>query len=115
MNAMQLDQLLNVWEKLAERERKCLIVYGMRVLAGQKKFGPMTVDKRDWPYEALEEALDASVYLTAALNDRVEKAYANMVSDAEKEVAIAAQSTEWAKLHAQTATTAEWPGKDHCG
>lgn len=83
---MQIEQLLNVWEKLAVRERKCLLTFGMRILAGQRKFGPMTVDKKDWPYEAIEEALDASVYLTALLNDRVEKAYNNMVNDAETEV-----------------------------
>lgn len=83
---MQLEQLLNVWEKLAVRERLCLLTYGMRLAAGQKRFGPMTLAKKDWPYEALEEALDASVYLTAALNDRAEKAFNNMVTDAENEV-----------------------------
>ncbi len=83
---MQLDQLLTVWEKLAARERLCLLTYGMRLAVGQRRFGPMTLDKKDWPYEAIEEALDASVYLTALLNDRVDKAYANMVSDAEAEV-----------------------------
>jgi hypothetical protein len=46
----------------------------------------MTLDKKDWAYEAIEEALDASVYLTALMNDRVEKAYNNMVADAEAEV-----------------------------
>lgn len=83
---MQLEQLLDTWEKLAVRERLCLLTYGMRLLAGQRKYGPMTLAKKDWPYEAIEEALDASVYLTALLNDRAEKALANMVSDAEAEV-----------------------------
>ncbi len=83
---MQLEQLLNIWEALASRERLCLLTYGMRIMAGQKKFGPMTLAKKDWAYEAIEEALDASVYLTALLNDRVEKAYDSMVADAEAEV-----------------------------
>lgn len=92
---MQLDQLLTVWERLAERERKCLLTFGMRILAGQRKFGPMTLGKKDWPYEAIEEALDASVYLTALLNDRAEKAFDSMVSDAEAEVLKEAQLRQW--------------------
>ncbi len=86
---MQLDQLLTVWEKLAARERLCLLTLGARLAAGQRKFGPLSAGKKDWKYEAVEEALDASIYLTALLNDSVEKAFDNMVSDAEAEVLAA--------------------------
>ena len=84
-----MNQLLDLWEKLAERERLCFLTYGMRLHAGQRKFGPLTKAKKDWSYEAIEEALDASVYLTALLNDRAEKAFDSMVSDAEAEVVAA--------------------------
>ncbi len=89
MNAMQLDQLLNVWEKLAERERLCFMTIGMRLLAGQRKFGPLTLGKKNWEYESLEECLDSSIYLAAALNDSADLAFANAVKDAEDEVTSA--------------------------
>lgn len=81
-----LDQLLTAWEKLGPRERKALLAIGMRLWAGQRKFGKLTIDKKDWAYEAVEEALDAAVYLAALLNDKTDKAIASMVSDAENEV-----------------------------
>ncbi len=90
---MQLEQLLNVWDKLEARERLCVLTFAMRIHSGQRKFGPMTRDKKDWQYEAIEEALDASVYLTALLNDRAEKAFDNMVSDAEAEVTAAGEAS----------------------
>lgn len=82
----ELDTLLDAWEKLGPRERKVLLVFALRVWAGQRKYGKLSIDKKDWQYEAIEEALDASVYLAALLNDRTDKAMAAMVSDAEKEV-----------------------------
>ncbi len=81
-----MDKVLDVWEKLGERERKLVLVYGMRLLAGQRKYGKLSLQKKKWTYEALEEALDACVYLSAALEDSSELAYEAMVDDAEKEV-----------------------------
>jgi len=83
---MTVDQLLDVWEKLGVRERKVLLTVAMRLWAGQRRHGELVVEKKDWNYEALEEAIDASVYLACALNDRSEKAFGAMVADAEKEV-----------------------------
>jgi hypothetical protein len=83
---MELDQLLDAWEKLGPRERKVLLTVAMRIQAGQRRHGLLATDKKDWTYEALEEAIDASVYLACALNDRTEKAFAAMVADAEREV-----------------------------
>lgn len=106
----QLDRLLGTWEKLAERERLCVLTYAMRILQGQKKFGPMTLAKKDWPYEAIEEALDSSVYLTAALNDRVELALARMVSEAEAEVlGEGDKGTDWTRGDGFSET--QYPGR----
>lgn len=82
---MSLDQLLDFWEKLGERERKVTLTFMARLYAGQRKYGKLESAKKDWAYEAIEEALDASVYLAAMLNDKSEKAYDSMVADAEKE------------------------------
>lgn len=92
---MTLEKLLDLWEKLAERERKVLLTFAQRLWNGQRKYGAMSTDKKDWPYEALEEALDASVYLTAALNDRVEKAFNIAVAEEESEVVNAQNQGTW--------------------
>lgn len=84
----ELDMLLEVWERLATRERKVALAYLWRLYAGQKKFGPLTIGKKDWSYEAIEEALDSSVYLTAMLVDRADLALMNAVKDAEDSVAV---------------------------
>lgn len=83
---MELEQLLDVWDKLAVRERKVLLTFAMRLWAGQRRHGELSLGKKDWNYEAIEEALDASCYLACLLNDRSEKAFAAMVTDAEKEL-----------------------------
>lgn len=83
---MTVDNLLETWTHLGERERKVLLTVGMRLLAGQRIHGKLSVDKKDWTYEALEEHLDATVYLAAALSDKADKAFRRMVSDAEAEV-----------------------------
>lgn len=83
---MHIHKLLEAYENLGERERKILTTLAMRLWAGQRRHGKLTVDKKDWGYEAIEEALDASVYLACMLSDKVDKAFMNMVSDAEKEV-----------------------------
>lgn len=80
-----LNHLLDVYEKLGERERLVLGTYAQRLWNGQRKYGPMTLAKKDWPYEAIEEALDASVYLAAMLNDRVEIAFTKALKEAEDE------------------------------
>lgn len=82
-----LENLLELWEKLGVRERKVFLTMGYRLWAGQRLHGELSVGKKDWTYEALEEAIDASVYLAAALNDRAEKAMDAMLPDAEKELA----------------------------
>lgn len=86
LRPMQIEQLLDTWEKLGVRERKVLLTIAMRLWAGQRRHGELSVGKKDWNYEALEEAMDASVYLACALNDRTEKAFGAMVEDAEREV-----------------------------
>jgi hypothetical protein len=81
-----LETVLELWEKLGPREKMVLQTFGMRLWAGQRKYGQLSVDKKDWAYEAIVVALDASVYLTAMLSDKVDKAFQAMVPDAEKEV-----------------------------
>ncbi len=90
----QLSNLLDVWEKLETRERKVLLAFMYRLYAGQRKFGALKVGKYDWSYEAIEEALDASVYLTCMLSDKVDKAIDHMVSDAEEELQVKADLDE---------------------
>ena len=83
---VQLDRLLETWEKLGEGERNVLMVFLMRLYAGQRKFGKLTRDKKDWKYEALEEAIDGAVYLACALESQSAKAYDSALADAEAEV-----------------------------
>lgn len=82
----KLNRLLDTWEKLGERERLCLLVLAMRIKRGQTAYGPMTVDKKDWTYEALEEVMDGLVYMAIALQDKSDKALASIVTRAEDEV-----------------------------
>jgi hypothetical protein len=82
----QLERLLDTWEKLGEGERNVLMVYVMRLYAGQRKFGKLSRTKRDWTYEALEEAVDAAVYLSCALEAKSSDAFNNALKDAEDEV-----------------------------
>jgi len=69
-----LDSLLNVWEKLGERERVITLTFLHRLYAGQRKYGKISPGKKSWGYEAIEEALDASVYLSCMLQDKADTA-----------------------------------------
>ncbi len=62
------------------------MVYTMRLLNGQRKFGKLNPDKKDWTYEALEEALDYGVYMACALHQKAQKAFQASLSDTETEV-----------------------------
>ena len=64
MKDLQLGELLKVWKDLEPRERRAVLLYASRVLQGQKLFGPVFKNKKNWAKEALEEGIDASVYLT---------------------------------------------------
>jgi len=83
---VEIDRILTIWEQLAERERKVMLTYAYRLLAGQKKYGALIKFKKQWGYEAIQEAVDASVYLTAALQDWVDHALDTEIVNAEKEV-----------------------------
>lgn len=95
-----LNKLLDVWEKLGERERKITLTFMNRLWAGQRKYGPLTAFKKDWTYEAIEEALDASVYLSCALQDRCDKAF---------EVSVAMEEAEVADTEAMPEHLEWWP------
>ncbi len=90
--AESLDNLLTIWEKLATRERKVFLAFGYRLWSGQRLHGELSVDKKDWKFEAVEEALDASVYLACMLCDQADKAIAAMLPDAEAELEAAAET-----------------------
>lgn len=106
MPGMELERLLDVWEKLGERERKILLTFMYRLYNGQRKYGKLTLGKKEWAYEAIEEALDASVYLSALLSDKVDQAFGAAVADAEREVCEAVTVKE------ESGTTLENPPKD---
>ncbi len=57
------------WYKLGVREKRVVIRFVTRLLVGQNTFGYLTSKKKNWRKEAQEEALDASVYLCAELED----------------------------------------------
>lgn len=82
----QLDRLLTYWTKLGQGERNVLLTFTARLAAGQRKYGPLARDKKNWTYEALEEALDGAVYLSAALEAESARAYYAMVKDEEQSV-----------------------------
>ncbi len=99
MSTENLENMLTVWEKLGPREKQVLLTFAWRMAAGQRKYGPMSFAKKDWPYEALEEVLDACVYMSAALCDKTDKAFDKAVADAEAEVT----------------SEPPWPWNDGCG
>ncbi len=105
--AENLDTLLNTWEHLGIRERKLVLVYMMRLWNGQRKYGKISLQKKEWRYEALEEALDACVYLSAALEDSSELAFKNAVGDAENEVRLEQEVklTEFNKTYSELSQT----------
>lgn len=62
-----LDLFLDILERLGPMERKVLLIYAQRLGAGQRKYGLLEAGKKDWNWEALEETLDQSVYITCEL------------------------------------------------
>jgi hypothetical protein len=66
--------LLDYWKELADRERKIVLAFVARLLAGQKIHGKLSPGKKNWKYEACEESLDAAVYMCALLHDTMEDA-----------------------------------------
>ncbi len=80
-----VDTLLSVWENLGLRERQLLLTLAQRIYMGQRQHGLITRNKKHWGVEAIEEALDQSVYACAMLIDFVDDAYDRATSDAEKE------------------------------
>jgi hypothetical protein len=69
MKHSETVQLARVMEALEKREQRVLLRIAKRLLEGQIHFGALTKDKKDWRKEAHEEAMDASVYLSALLED----------------------------------------------
>ena len=67
MNPTSIDSLLEVWEKLGKMERATLCTLAHRLHAGQRKYGKLEDNEKEWKWEAAEECLDASVYLAAGL------------------------------------------------
>lgn len=82
----ELNRLLDLWENLGERERKVVLSFMTRLYAGQRLHGKLSLDKKKWGYEAIEEALDGCVYLTCMLNDFVDRSVAGIADRAEEEV-----------------------------
>lgn len=69
---MSTETLLELWEGLGATERKVFLTYGWRLRAGQRKYGLLEDNKKEWDMEAIEEALDASVYLGTLLVQRMD-------------------------------------------
>lgn len=67
MTPTSIETLLEVWESLGPMERLVLNTYAWRLRAGQRKYGMLHEAKKEWTWEAAEECLDSSVYLSAAL------------------------------------------------
>jgi hypothetical protein len=66
------QRLMAVAELLGDRELKCLTRIARRLLAGQVAYGELSPGKKNWKREAMEEAMDMSVYLAALLEDEDE-------------------------------------------
>ncbi len=81
-----IESLLDCWEKLGARERKVICTVAWRLYAGQRKYGPLTLGKKNWPLETLEEQMDSLVYLAAAMSDQTDLAFERAIHDAEAEV-----------------------------
>lgn len=71
-NAAGTETLLNMWEGLGNGERKILLSIGWRLRAGQRKYGLIEEAQKEWDLEAIEEAMDASVYLGALMAQRMD-------------------------------------------
>lgn len=64
---LQVGRLLEYYELMKPNERKALVEIARRMFWGQTQYGPLRHGKKNWQQEALEEAMDMSVYLAAAL------------------------------------------------
>lgn len=64
--------LVALWHDMGPRERRVFAAIGVRLLAGQKAYGPLTPRKKKWMKEAQEEAMDMAVYLAAQLEDELD-------------------------------------------
>ncbi len=62
----------SIWAKLGPREKRVVERFMTRLLWGQTMFGELTKGKKNWRKETQEEALDASVYLCALMEDTEE-------------------------------------------
>jgi hypothetical protein len=67
MTPTSVDSLLTVWEKLGMMERSVLNTLAWRLYSGQRKYGKLEENKKEWTWEAAEEGLDQAVYLAASL------------------------------------------------
>jgi hypothetical protein len=61
-----VEELAALAADLGDDEVQVLVLVGRRLLMGQQSYGRLEVqgDARDWRAEAVEELLDATVYLT---------------------------------------------------
>lgn len=62
-----------VWDKLGDREVMVLLTIAVRLAEGQRIFGKLTANKRDWVKELMEEQLDSSLYSVFHLLDLQDK------------------------------------------
>lgn len=67
MTPTSIEHILTVWEKLGPMERSILNTLAYRILKGQRDYGMLHENKKDWNWEAAEEGLDQAVYLSCAL------------------------------------------------
>lgn len=65
----QLKNLLSITQDLNNDELEVIVTVAEGLQTGRKVYGPIDVykDIRDWHQEALEEARDLAVYLSAAI------------------------------------------------
>lgn len=68
----RIDDVLELWEQLGERERSMSVLFLKRVLAGQHKYGKLSPHKVDWTWMSLEETLDNAFYLMAKVMDHAD-------------------------------------------
>ena len=65
MEDEQLEQLKVYWSKLGPQAKDIYLTIGKRMAMGAEQYGDF--QPREWTTEALHEALDMVVYLSAAL------------------------------------------------
>lgn len=69
----QVSELRKIWTELGKNERTLLLNIADRLLAGQKQYGEVFPGKKRWDREALEEAMDGTVYMALLLTEFVTK------------------------------------------